>query len=71
LVGLVAEKEMREEEDSLERIRLNAEKHKLEGSSIEAKQIRADELNELARRFNIKIRAPTKMPPENLVYTYA
>lgn len=37
LVGLVAEKEMREEEDQLEQIRLKAEKDKLEGSSIEAK----------------------------------
>ena len=71
LVGLVAEKEMREEEDQLEQIRLKAEKDKLEGSSIEAKQIRVDELNELARRYNIKIRASTNMPPEALVYTYA
>jgi hypothetical protein len=30
-----------------------------------------EELNELSKRFNIKIKAPTKMPPQNLVYTYA
>jgi hypothetical protein len=35
LIGLVAEKEMREEENLFESIRLEADKAKLEGSSAE------------------------------------
>ena len=71
LVGLVAEKEMRDEENLQESIRLQADKEMLEGSSMEAQQQRMQELDDISRRFNIKIKAPTKMPPQNLVYTYA
>jgi len=38
LVGLVAEKEMRDEEIVQENIRLQADKQLMEGSAIEAKQ---------------------------------
>lgn len=63
LVGLVAEKEMRDEETIQENIRLQADKQMLEGSAVEVKQQRMKELEELSRRYNIKIQPPTNMPP--------
>jgi hypothetical protein len=46
---------MRDEEQLLEKIRLQAERSEREVSGVEAQKLRKKEIDELSRRFNVSI----------------